>query len=138
MGTAPLSVAREDYYLPLLATYTKWCVSLAGNVQLAPRRAFIVYNDRAFEPSQILISMGVPDEAESPPSDFDVALGATIGSAGGYKDAIQMNIWNWMKVQGKLDLGTNPNQSVIRPDPNDLGQLFGHCAETISQVVQLL
>ena len=138
MGTAPLSATREDYYLPLLATYTKWCVSLAGNLERAPRRTFIAYNDRSFEQSQILISIDVPEEVESPPSDLDVALGATIGGAGAYKDAIQVNNWNWMKTQGKLDLGMNPNQSIIRQEPNELGQLFGHCAETIPLVVKLL
>lgn len=109
-----------------------------GNLKRAPSRTYIAYNERSFDFGQILLSIDVPEKPASSPNELDIALGSNIGGPGIYEDAIQVSNWNWMKTQSRLNLGTDPGRSIVRPNPNGVGQLFGHCAETIPLVIKLL
>lgn len=137
MGTAPVGATREDYFAPLVSVFGKNLINLAGNVKMAPNRAFVAYNDVPFEEKSLILSFDVPQEIHSPPTDLDVALGANIGAAGPLKTIIQEARWYWMRDEGKLDLGPNLEQSVLRQTVGAQGQLFGHCAETIPLIVHL-
>lgn len=137
MGTADPGATREDYFVPLVSVFGKNLVNLAGNLAMAPNRAFIAFNDVLFEKKPIMLSFDVPQAVASPPTDLDVALGAKVGGAGELKTVIQEARWFWMKKEGKLDLGPSPDVSGIRKTLGARGQLFGHCAETIPLIVHL-
>jgi hypothetical protein len=82
MGTADPGATREDYFVPLVSVFGKNLVNLAGNLAMAPNRAFIAFNDVLFEKKPIMLSFDVPQAVASPPTDLDVALGANVGGAG--------------------------------------------------------
>ncbi|KAL9103546.1 MAG: hypothetical protein Q9163_001424 [Psora crenata] len=137
MGTAEPGASREDYFAPLVSVFSKNLLNLAGDLAMAPNRAFIAFNDLPFEKKPVMLSFDVPQAFASPPTDLDVALGANIGGAGELKSLIQEARWFWMKEEGILDLGPSPDVSVIRKTLGTQGQLFGHCAETIPLIVHL-
>ena len=137
MGTAPVGATREDYLAPLVSVFSKNLINLAGNAKMALNRAFLAYNDIPLREKPLILSFDVPPETRSPPSDLDVALGANISATRRLKTAIQEARWAWMKEEGKLDLGPNPEVSVVRQTVGAYGQLFGHCAETIPLIIHL-
>jgi hypothetical protein len=137
IGTAPQDASRENYFLPLAATFSKNLINLGGTINQTPNRAFIAFNDRLVEPREILFSIDINDVSEPSRNELDVALGANIGGANQFKSAIQEMRFYWMREEGRLDLGANPNLSLVRKTLDGRGQLFGHCAETIPLVIQL-
>ena len=111
IGSAPRGANKTDYYLPMLAAYSRWCLLMAeGRSDRAPLRCFVTYST----------------------NDLALHLGATIGGAKKLKSVIQVARFKWMSTVGGLNLGSNPQISTIRKVEDGEGQLFGHCSESLA------
>jgi len=126
IGPAPVEATRENYYIPLLAAYSKQCSEFAGNIKRAPYMTQITYFDKLAEETPALLSIDVPDDLSKAP-DLNTALGASIGGPPQIKRAVQEARYTFIQTYSGVTL-PGPDVSLIDGIPK--GQRFGHCAET--------
>ena len=137
LGIESGDATQENYFGLLLGAYSQNLVALGGSVKMAPSRASLTWKENLFGEKPILLTFDPPQTISTPPTDYEIALGASIGAAGDLKNVIQQARWTWMVNNGGLNLGPSPDLSLIRTVARGRGQLFGHCAETIPLIVLL-